>query len=327
MAGCRLNRDERARIEAGIAAGETDEEIAAAIGRHRTTVWRETRAAGGRDGYRATAAQHGATARGRRPKQRVLAAGVELARLVEHKLRCRWSPHAIVAWLRARGGPRCCAETIYRAAYANRDDTGLAAGSWKLLPGARRRRRARARAEDAKRRNVLGPIVNVELRPAGAADRSEAGHWEGDLIKGAHNRSSTLTLVERVSRFTLLGHLADGASADATRDCLIELFDRIPAELRFSLTWDQGREMARWAEFQDAMDVPVFFCDPHSPWQRPSNENGNRQLRRWLPKSTDLNHYSIDLDAIAHDLNAMPRRIHDWSSAADRYAALCCNNR
>jgi IS30 family transposase len=325
MAGARLSRDERARVEAGIAAEETDVEIAAAIGRHRTTVWREIIAGGGRALYRATVAQAGATERARRPRERVLAGVGELAELVVGKLALRWSPHAIVAWLGTEHGLGVCAETIYQACYQG---IGLFAGAWRHLVCGRARRRRRRRAETA-RRNVLGDIVPITARPAAAADRSEAGHWEGDLIKGAMNRSGVVTLVERVSRFTLLGELPTDCGAETTRAALTGLFARVPAHLRRSLTWDQGREMADWAQLRDDLELPVFFCDPHSPWQRPTTENTNRHLRRWLPKGTDLSvHSQTGLDLIAFKLNTMPRRLHNWTSASDQYSLLLgCNNR
>lgn len=241
------------------------------------------------------------------------------------KLAQRWSPHAIVAWLRANHGLGVCAETIYQACYQG---VGLFAGAWRHLVCGRARRRPRARAETAKR-NVLGDIVNLSARPAAAADRTEAGHWEGDLVKGAMNRSGVVTLVERVSRFCLVGELIGDCGAEATLAALKVLFARVPPHLRRSLTWDQGREMATWPKVQDDVDLPVFFCDPHSPWQRPTNENTNRHLRRWLPKGTDLSvHTQTGLDLIAFKLNTMPRRLHKWTSAADRYTLITgCNNR
>lgn len=325
MAGARLSRDERARVEAGILAGETDVEIAGAIGRHRTTVWREISAGGGRGAYRAMVAQAGATQRARRPRERVLAAAGELAELVVDKLAQRWSPHAIVAWLRATHGRRVCAETIYQACYQG---LGLFAGAWRQLVSGRSRRRPRRRAETA-RRNVLGDIVNITERPAAAAERTEAGHWEGDLVKGAMNRSGVVTLVERVSRFCLVGELIGDCGADATRAAIGRLLGRVPRWLRRSLTWDQGREMADWQRLGTDWDLPIYFCDPHSPWQRPTNEHTNGLLRRWMPKGTDLTvHTQTGLDLIAHQLNTMPRRLHNWTSAVDQYNLLLgCNNR
>lgn len=326
MPGCRLDRDERARIEAGIEAGETDGEIAAVLNRHRTTVSREVDRGGGRAQYRAADAHRGAVARGRRPRPGALATHPALAAAVTAGLNKRWSPHAVAASLRSAGGPTCCAETIYRAAYANSDASSLPAGSWTKLPKARRHRRPRGRVE-ACQRNVLGAITSISERTPKATERSEPGHWEGDLIKGAHNRSAVVTLVERVSRFTLLGPLWEGATAPETLACLTTLFDQIPEHLRRSLTWDQGREMADWQQLRSGLGIPVFFCDPHSPWQRPTNEHTNGLLRRWLPKGTDLCHYTIDHDTIAHNLNTMPRRIHHWRSANDLYHDLQCNNR
>jgi len=195
------------QIEVGIAKGDTDEEMAVRLGRHRSTVGREITASVGadRDTYRAAGAQVRADGDARRPKAPKLARHPDLAELVAAKLKIRWSPHAIAAWLRqVSDGLRVCAETIYRTVYANASDWGLAAGSWRLLASARRRRRARSRTEQT-RRNQLGPIRSVHTRPAGAGDRTEPGHWEGDLIMGAANRSAVVTLVERVSRKTLLG--------------------------------------------------------------------------------------------------------------------------
>lgn len=323
----RLGLDERVRIEAGVAASVSFEEIAAGIGRHRSTVAREVAAGGGRDAYRATEAERAAGVRARRPKAPKLARLPELAARVAAKLALGWSPHAIAAWLGAQaGGLGCAAETIYQALYANAARAGLAAGSWRLLPSARRRRRARRRAEQTKR-NQLGDITLVHARPVAAAERTEAGHWEGDLIKGALNRSGVVTLVERQSRYTILGDLPEGCGAESVLACLLDIFDRVPVSLRRSLCWDQGREMACWEDVADGLGMPVYFCDPHAPWQRPSNENGNRHLRRWLPKGTDLSRYSQhDLDEIAVNLNTMPRRLHNWTSADEQYKNLLCRN-
>ncbi len=331
MPGPRLCRDERVRIEEGIARGESDEAIAVWLGRHRSTVWREVNAVcgGDRRGYRAAAGQARADREARRPRTPKLASHPALAAEVAAKLKLRWSPHAIAAWLkRVRQQVRVCAETIYRAVYANQAGWGLAPGSWKLLTSARRRRKARSRTEQARRSNPLGPIRLVHVRSRAAADRTEAGHWEGDLIMGAGNRSAVVTLAERVSRVVDLGDLPDGHGADAVLACLLERFDRIPRRLRKSLTWDQGREMCQWQILEDELKMPVHFCDPHSPWQRPTNENTNRQLRRWLPKGIDLGRYpQPDLDHIAHTLNTMPRRLHHWDSALRVYDALCRNHR
>lgn len=251
-----------------------------------------------------------------------------LAELVAAKLKLYWSPHAIAAWLRRVASTvRVCAETIYRAVYTNQASSGLAAGSWKLLVSARRRRRPRSRSEST-RRNQLGAIRSVHTRPEAGSDRSDPGHWEGDLIMGAGNRSAVVTLAEPVSRFVDLGDLPEGHGSQTVLACLLERFDRIPPRMRKSLTWDQGREMRDWALLEDASAVPVYFCDPHSPWQRPSNENTDRVLRRWLPKGVDLGRWpQPHLDQIAHHLNTMPRRLHQWTPAIDVYTALCRDHR
>ena len=325
MAGRRLSMEERVVIEVGIARGDTDEEIGVRLGRHRSTIWREITAAVGadRDRYQATRGQARAERQAQRPKALKLAAYPDLAERVAAKLKIRWSPHAIAAWLQRIGATvRVCAETIYRAVYTNQASSGLAAGSWKFLVSGRRRRRPRPRTEQT-RRNQLGPIRSVHARGKSAAERTEAGHWEGDLIMGAGNRSAVVTLVERVSRYTLLGDLPDGHTAQGTLACVLELFDRVPPQLRRSLTWDQGREMTHWQLLEDSIEMPVYFCDPHAPWQRPSNEANNRLLRRWLPKGTDLTGFPQPrLDEIAHHLNTMPRRLHQWDSAHNRYHAL-----
>ncbi|MFH1331439.1 MAG: IS30 family transposase [Actinomycetota bacterium] len=327
MAGRRLCLQERVWIEVGIGRGESDEEIAVGLGRHRSTIWREVTAVAGADrlGYRAADAQRQAGRNARRPKTPKLSAHPGLAEKVASKLAARWSPHAIAAWLQRVGEKvRVCAETIYRAVYANTIGWGLEAGCWRLLPSARRRRRHRSRVEQARRANQLGNIRSVHTRPAGAGDRSEAGHWEGDLIMGAANRSAVVTLAERVSRLVLVGDLPEGHGAESTLACLLECFDQVPSHLRRSLTWDQGREMTEWQQLEDGIGIPVYFCDPHSPWQRPTNENTNRQLRRWLPKGIDLAQTPVArLLEITHNLNTMPRRLHQWASAADRYHDLC----
>ena len=163
---------------------------------------------------------------------------------------------------------------------------------------------------------MLGAIRPVSTRPAAAGLR-RPGHWEGDLIIGAKNRSAIVTLVCRASRFTLLADLPNGHTAPDVTAALVELFERIPAHLRTTLTWDQGREMADWTDTKALIGgLTIYFCDPHSPWQRPTNENTNAILGRWLPKGTDLNaHSRTDLDRVEHDINTMPQRLHYGKSA------------
>jgi IS30 family transposase len=159
-------------------------------------------------------------------------------------------------------------------------------------------------------------MTMIDQRPAEAIDRAVAGHWEGDLITGAANRSAIGTLVERNSRFTILLHLPGGRhTAEDVRDALVAAMAQVPAALRRSLTWDQGKELALHAEIAQALGMPVFFCEPHSPWQRPSNENTNGLLRQYFPKGTDLRvHRAETLAAVATELNERPRKVLGWDT-------------
>ena len=244
-----------------------------------------------------------------------------LAGRVRYRLKRGWSPHSVSADLAAEA-TRVCAGTIYRAAYSG---CGLGSKAWKLLPGRRRCRRRRARSGE--RASPLGTIRLLSDWPSGAADRSEPGHWEGDLIVGAANRTAAATLVERVSRHTLVVPLPHGYKAPKVAQAVTDALGRQPARLVRTLTWDQGREMARRADVEAALGIEVFFCDPHSPWQRPSNEQANGLLRRWLPKGTPLDLSPLRLSIIEDNLNWMPRRLHHWRSAADIYTQLTRNHR
>ena len=261
----RLRFDERARVEAMSAAGVSVATAARCLGRHRSTVHRELRR-GRRDGvYDAEAAQAAAAVGAARPKIPVLAADPELAASVRELLKEGWSPHAICAGLRAEGRT-VSAETIYRAAYDHSGSSGLPEGSWRCLPRRRRRRKPRGRCTT--KPSPLGDFRPVCERPAAAGDRSEPGHWEGDLIIGAGNRSAVATLVERLSRQTLTVALPDGYDAHRTADAVAGALSRQPRHMVKTLTWDQGREMARWQHVENATGAKVYFCEPRSPWQR-----------------------------------------------------------
>ena len=320
----RLSSQERARIEAMAAAGVSAEETARRLCRHRSTVHREFKRGGSGGDYDAEAAQAAAEARAVRPKTPKLAADAGLAAAVSERLAMRWSPQAICVDLRAEGRT-LCAETIYAACYDHSGARGLPEGSWRLLP--RRCRRRKPQGRHTQKRSPLGDFKPIAERPEAVEDRREPGHWEGDPIIGANNRSAVATLTERTSRQTLTVGLPGGYDAPATAAAVTAALARQPRHLVKTLTWDQGREMARWADIEAALGVEVYFCDPHSPWQRPTNEQTNGLLRRWLPKSTNLNVGTVQLAIIEDHLNTMPRKLHDWHSAHSVYAALCRNDR
>ena len=313
-----LSALERARIEATGSAGATGEDIAVVLGRHPATVCRELGRCGGPEAvYDAAAAQADASRQARRPRAWELEADPVLAALVKARMTRRWSPHAISADM-AAVGQRVCAETIWRAACSG---CGLGADAWKDLPRGRRRRRPRSRHSD--KGGPLGAYRPLSERPAAVEERSEAGHREGDLIIGAANRSAAATLVERVSRHALVVALPHGYTAPDVAAALA----RQPAHLVRSLTWDQGREMARWADIETALGIEVFFCEPHSPSQRGTNEHTSGLGRRWLPNRTPPGLSPLRLSIIEDNPDWMPRRLHNWQSAADIYTQLARNHR
>lgn len=309
--------------------GHTMRQIAAVLGRSASTISRELRRGADAAGrYRPHEAQCRAVIRRRVARPSRLAGDEELRDWVSTRLLRGWSPEQIARQLRRQfPGDRSrwlCTETIYQAVY--RPDLG---GLGRELPGRvlRYRRRQRRRHRDAHRRRAgtIRQMTLIHERPTSVADRLEPGDWEGDLIMGSNNASAIVTLVERTTRFTVLGHLP-GARHDAAtvRDCLITVLGAMPPQLRRTLTWDQGKEMARHLEITDALgSTRVFFCDPHSPWQRPSNENANGLLRGYFPKHTNLAVYGPEQVAAAQQqLNERPRRVLDWDSPAERMGKL-----
>jgi IS30 family transposase len=246
-----------------------------------------------------------------------LVADPELAAELMALMRLRYAPQTCVRML-AEQGRHVSHETVYRACYE--PGRGLGEEAWKLLPRRRQRRKHAGRKWGIASRNPLGDPVSVHQRHPIAVLRVQPGHLEGDLLIGAHNRSAVLTLCERVTRYTFLAELPHGYGTQHLAAVLCDLLDAIPPAMRRSLTWDQGREMKYWADVQAATGTPIYFCDPHSPWQRPTVENNNGILRRWLPKGTDLSRHSqTDLDRITYLINHMPRPTHQWRSAADLY--------
>ncbi len=319
-----LSVDEREEIAAGVAAGLGVRAIARGLGRAPSTVSREVRRNGSRRGYRAVAAQAQAEHRARRPKPARLAAGGELRERVQEKLELNWSPEQVSRWLRREfpGRPemQVSHETIYQALYVQ----GRGALRRELaahLRTGRALRKPRRRA--GSRQGRLKDMASISERPAEAEDRAVPGHWEGDLIEGKGGRSQIGTLVERSTRFTMLVPLPDGKTAPAVAGALVPVIASLPGALRRSLTWDQGKEMAAHRQFAVAADCEVYFCDPHSPWQRGTNENTNGLLRQYFPKGTDLSVHSPQrLQAVADELNGRPRKTLGWKTPAEAMAEL-----
>ncbi len=320
----RLSFEERERILVGILRGESDAQIARAIGRHRSTVGREiNRTCEERWRYRPSAAERRRAVRARRPKPGKLAAYPELLAAVEEGLSECWSPEQISARLK-REHPddrsmRISHETIYRALYVQSRGELRRQLSAQLRTG-RDRRKARGRVET---RGRIPDMVSISERPAEVEDRAVPGHWEGDLLLGAYGRSSIATLVERQTRYVMLAHLGRDRTTEHVIEALRTQIRTLPAHLAKSLTWDQGRELAAHKTFTVQTGVSVFFCDPHSPWQRGSNENTNGLLRQYLPKGSDLAaRTQSELDEIARQLNGRPRKTLDWMNPAEKMAAL-----
>jgi IS30 family transposase len=264
-------------------------------------------------------AQRGA----RRPKVTKLSSCARLVVEVERGLVRGWSPQQISARLRVEfpddRGMRISHETIYLSLYVQSRGELRRQLSAQLRSG-RRTRKPQGRLE--KRGRILD-MVNISERPAEVKDRAVPGHWEGDLIIGAHNRSAVATLVERQTRFVLLGYLGSDRSTTAVIEALKGQITGLPEHLKQSLTWDQGHELAAHKQFTVDTGVQVFFCDPHSPWQRGSNENTNGLLRQYLPKSTDLAvHDQADLDRIAELLNGRPRETLAWLNPGEKMTEL-----
>jgi IS30 family transposase len=319
-----LSLAEREEIALAVEAGESAAAIAAALGRATSTVTRELARNGGRCGYRAGRADARALEQARRPKPAKLAVSPRLRAEVERRLGERWSPQQIAARLRLDfpDDPemRVSHETIYQSLYVQ------SRGALRReLAGQLRLGRSRRRSRGVRPGGGLREIVPIAKRPAEVDERAVPGHWEGDLILGMAGRSAVATLVERQTRFTLLVRLPAGRGAESVRLALTESIQRLPEALRRTLTWDQGKEMAEHARFSVDSNVQVYFCDPHSPWQRGTSENTNGLLRQYLPKGDDLGRYQqAELDKIADELNGRPRQTLKWlkpSEAFDRLIA------
>lgn len=321
---------EREEIAVGVAAGLGIREMARRLGRSPSTISRELSRGvsltnGPRVGYRAGVAQGRAQLRAARPKKARLAANPLLRARVQAGLRLRWSPRQISVRFRLRYPDQpemwVSAETIYQSLYVQ----GRGALRRELavcLRTGRALRKPRARARGKSRGRIPG-MVSISERPPEADDRAVPGHWEGDLIIGRGNHSAIGTLVERSTRYCLLLHLPNGYGAKAVEDQMVATIATLPAQLWRSLTWDQGSEMTRHREITTMTGLDIYFCDPHSPWQRGSNENTNGLLRQYFPKDSDLSvHDSRHLAWVAGQLNGRPRQTLGWRTPTEALREL-----
>ncbi|NUV78325.1 IS30 family transposase [Streptomyces albidoflavus] len=320
-----LSGSEREEISRGIAAGESARQLAKRLGRSPSTVSREIARNGGRDRYRAAPADATAYARGRRPKQAKLAQRPVLRTLVEAKLVLCWSPEQIAGWLRRQfpgdASMQISHEAIYLSLYDPRRRQAIDRSLTQRLRSGRPMRRPKL-ARRPTGRGIIRGMVSITARPAEVEDRKVPGHWEGDLVMGTRP-SAVATLVERTSRYTTVVALPDGIKAEQVTPHLTRSLLGIPTQLRRTLTWDRGREIAEHQAITAETGMPIYLCKPRSPWQRGTNENTNRLLRQYLPKGADLRTFSqADLDAIAHELNHRPRKTHGYRTPAEVYADL-----
>lgn len=329
-----LTFEDRAQIAAGDRVGLSDSAIAALVGRHRSVIGRERRRNATKTrGYRPVTADVRAQKARRRPQTRAIDADPVLRARVVKDLKVSRTPRQVAGRLRLEAGDPTVAlmpaslpaegatvshEAIYRWIYAL--PKGELARSGIMLRSKRRTRRPR-RALGERGARIVG-MTSIDARPADAVDRRVPGHWEGDLIIGAAGATAAATLVERTSRFTVILGLPEGKNAAALADTLIETVTGMPQLVLGSLTWDQGTEMARHAALTTATKLPVYFADPHSPWQRPTNENTNGLIREYLPKGTAITAHQPYLTAIADELNDRPRAVLGYYTPREVYQRL-----
>jgi IS30 family transposase len=314
-----LTVEERDEVLRGICEDLSDRSIAVRLGRHQSVISREITRNGGRNNYRVHAAQERCERLKARSKPRKLERDQRLHDAVAEGLRDDFSPAQVSGRLKEDypddPGMRVSAETIYQALFLQA--RGELRTQLKLALRTGRAQRVPRGSTRPKQARIAG-MVNISERPAEVADRAVPGHWEGDLVVGTGGKSQVATLVERHSRFVMLARIPYDRCAGRVAAVLSRRIGGLPEQLRRSLTWDQGVEMAGHATFTVATDVPVFFCDPHSPWQRGSNENTNGLLRQYLPKGTDLSCYTqAELDEIAAKLNRRPRKTLGFKTPAE----------
>ena len=316
-----LTTAEREEISRGLGAELSVRTIARQLRRSPSTISREVRRNGGRQRYRATLSDQAAWDRARRPKPCKLADRLALCHTISQKLERKWSPQQIAGWLKREHpddeGARVSHETIYRSLFVQ------ARGVLKkeLLAHLRATRAIRRSRHASLKRDGLGQIkdaISIRERPAAVEDRAIPGHWEGDLIAGSKN-SFIATLVERSTRYVMLAKVS-GKETQTVVAALASQVQHLPRELRRTLTWDRGKELADHKSLTLATDLDIYFCDPHSPWQRGTNENTNRLLRQYFPKGTDLSIHSQEhLDAVARELNERPRKTLHYLSPAEKF--------
>ena len=307
LSGRYLSVEERLRIADLKLTGESIRSIASHLKRSPSTISRELRRNGGRGRYGPHVAQRRAERRRSRPKSFKLDRA-ELREIVQSKLCSKWSPEQVSLHLAERFGDRpemnVAFETIYSALYR---ENPLPKGLHVHLRTRRHLRRPRGLV--AHRRPRIPHMTMIDERPSEADDRQQPGHWEGDLIVGSNCRSAIATLVERTSRFLVMVPLPDGHKAPVVRSAIVAALESLPDAAVKTLTWDQGTELTQHREIAAASGIDIFFCEPHSPWQRGTNENTNGLIRQYFPKSTDLNQHSADRIAeVAAELNDRPRK-------------------
>ncbi len=327
VSNMRLSLADRIEIAMARERGETLRCIAKRLGRAPSTISREVKAnliaAGGR-GYRPVQAHNRAHRMARRPKPTKLSTNVRLRKHVVDDLERFWSPKQISERLRADFGDdetmQISHETIYKSIYVQGRGELRRELARCLRTG---RAKRKPHGNTSTRRRMIPNMVMLSERPAEAEDRAVPGHWEGDLIIGRDNKSAIGTLVERSTRYVILLHLPLDHSASSVRNAMAREVKKLPRTLRRSITWDQGPELAQHVQFTVDTGVKVYFCDPHSPWQRGTNENTNGLLRQYFPKSTDLSVHDLKkLREVARSLNERPRETLGWKTPAEKFAEL-----